>query len=120
MNEQRDPRLQALFTSARQELDGEAFTAGMMTKTRLQRYRVPAYLAAVTLIVIMCAVLLAPSLLEFALLTAQALTTNLVDLGDGWMALAISPINNVASLLILGVKIALMGWKVISNTSYMS
>ena len=118
MTEQQDPRLQALFANARQDLDGEAFTSGMMAKTRLQRYRMPALIAAVTTLVAACAILLAPSLLTFALLTAQALTTNLVDLGDGWLGLALSPVNNIASLLILGARIAFMGWKVITRTSY--
>ena len=118
MTEQQDPRLQALFANAWQDLDGEAFTSGMMAKTRLQRYRTPALIAVVTILVVVCAILLAPSLLTFALLTAQALTTNLVELGDGWLGLALSPINNIASLLILGAKIAFMGWKVISRTSY--
>jgi len=118
MTEQRDPHLQALFANARQELDGEAFTTGMMAKTRLQRYRVPAMIAGVAVLVIVCAILLAPSLLTFALLTAQTLTTNLVELGDGWLGLALSPINNIASLLILGTKLSLMGWKVVSRTNY--
>ena len=78
----------------------------------------PALIAAVTVLVVVCAILLAPSLLTFALLTAQALTTNLVDLGDGWLGLALSPINNIASLIILGTKLSFMGWKVISRTSY--
>ena len=118
MTEQQDPRLQALFANARQDLDGEAFTNGMMAKTRLQRYRTPALIAAVTTLVVVCAIMLAPSLLTFALLSAQAFTTNLVELGDGWLGLTLSPINNIASLLILGARIAFMGWKVISRTSY--
>ena len=46
------------------------------------------------------ALLLAAPLQEFALLLAQGLTTTLIDLGSGWLALIFAPINNIASLIV--------------------
>jgi len=118
VKEDQDPRLQALFAEARQELDGEEFTAGMMARTRLQRYRLPILLSGFALVVTVCALIFTSSLLEFVLLVTQVLTTTLVDLGEGWLAWAFSPINNIASLLILSGKAMHMGWKLITRANY--
>ena len=118
MKESQDPRLQALFAGYQQELDGEEFTTSMLARTRLQRYRVPLTFFGIALVVVVCALIFAPSLLDFVLLITQALTTPLIDLGNGWAAWAFSPINNIASLLILGGRAMFLGWKFITRATF--
>ncbi len=109
MTERLDPRLQSLFDQATQELDGEAFTANVMARTRYARFRLRAMYTAVGLAVVACALLLAPSLQEFSLLVARALTASLIDLGDGWLAIFLSPVNTIGSLIIIAAKAIRMG-----------
>jgi hypothetical protein len=111
MTEELDPRLQSLFVQARQDLDGEAFTALVMARTRYARYRLPAVYTVIVLALVACALLLTPSLQEFSLLVARALTASLIDLGDGWLAVVLSPVNTIGSLLIIAAKAVRVGQK---------
>ena len=117
MTEQLDPRLQTLFANSRDELEGETFVTGVVTKTRFLRYRLPVLLAGITLALAVCALLLAPSLQDFALIVAWGMTTSLVDLGDGWLAWVLMPVNTVGSLLILGAKVIRVAQKKITGAS---
>jgi hypothetical protein len=108
--DQRDPLLQALFADAEQELAGEALTARVMAKTRRRRYGVLAALAAGALLVLTATWLaFGMPLFEFAVLVSMALTTPLVDLGEGWLALLLLPLNTVAGVLLIllrGLRVA--------------
>jgi hypothetical protein len=118
MTEERDPILQQLFTEARQDLDDEVFTARVMQRSRFARYQTAAgWLAAALILVVGAGVLFTP-LQEFALLVGQGLTTALIDLGDGWWALVVAPINSVASVLVLLVKGTRMAMTKIRSASY--
>lgn len=103
--EQRDPFLQSLFTAAGQELEGEAFSARVMARTRSLRYRVLTGGAALILAALSGAwLLLGVPLFEFAVLVSQALATPLFNLGEGWLALVLLPVNTVASVLVITLK----------------
>ena len=121
MDEERDPILQKLFAESQHELDGEAFTASVMTRSRFLRYQrlLPWLGGALALTVTL--LLLVP-LQEFGVLIAlfvtDILTITLFDLGEGWLALVFSPVNNIASLIVLGVKALRMGRKKIIGGSY--
>jgi hypothetical protein len=117
MTDDRDPRLQALFAEAQHELDGETFTARVMTKSRFLRYRVLALWIGMAFVLAAGAWYLAIPL-EVAQLMAQVLTTTLIDLGDGWLAWVFSPVNNIAALLVLFVKAIRVGRKRIIGASY--
>ena len=99
----RDPRLQNLFAEAEQELESEVFTTSVLNQTRAFRYRIMAgwSLAALTLALIAW-LLEIPQ--ELPQLVAQSLTATLVDLGDGWLSWIFSPINNIASLIVLSIR----------------
>jgi len=114
MTENRDPRLQALFADVKNGLEEELFVTDVMVKTRFIRYRLPAMLAAASLIVLIFALVLAPSLQGFALVIAWGMTTPLIELGEGWLAWTLLPINTVGSLLILVAKLIRMGQKKLS------
>lgn len=114
-----DQLLQSAFAEARQDLEDDALTNRVMAKTR----RVLYMLAAATLsiaIVLMASVWLVfgMPLLEFAVLISQFLTMTLIDLGEGWLALVLMPVNNIASLFVIGAKAIHLGWKKILNASF--
>jgi hypothetical protein len=117
MTDDIDPRLQALFAEGQPDLDGEAFTARVMAKSRFLRYRVLALWIGMAMVLAAGAWYLAIPL-EVAQLIAQALTTTLIDLGDGWLAWVFSPVNNIAALLVLFVKAIRVGRKRIIGVSY--
>jgi len=105
MTDVRDPLVQTLFAEAQQELDGKELTARVMARTRsLTILWLAAGVSAAIILLAGAWLFFAIPLLEFAVLIANALTSTLVDLGDGWLALVFLPVNNVASLLVLVVK----------------
>ena len=113
MTDDRNPLLQKLFAEAEQELDGKVFTSDVMAQTRALRYRAFAGWSAAALLLAFIAWLLGiPQ--ELPHFIAQSLTTTLVDLGDSWLAWLISPINNIASLIVLSVKAIRTGMKKLS------
>jgi len=118
MTDDRDSLLQTLFAEAQDDLDGEAFTAQVMARTRSLRYRAAAGWICLALVLVACCWLLAIPLQGFAQLVTQGLDTTLIDLGDSWLAWSFSPVNNVAALLVLSVKAIRVGRKKILVASY--
>lgn len=106
MTDHRDTQLKALFSEARQELDGREFTSRVMRKARSLRFLlIAAGITAALLVTFSAWRLLAIPLLEFAVLVSQVLTETLFDVGDGWLGLLLLPVNNIASLMVLGAKL---------------
>lgn len=116
---ERDPVLQQLFIDAKQDLEDESITAGVMART--QRLKVRLLGGAVLgglLILLISWLAFAGPLLEFALLVSGFLATPLVELGEGWLALAIMPINTVASVVALAGKAAWSLYRRLLNYSF--
>jgi len=104
-NEQRDPLLQSLFDDAEQELDGTALTAKVMARTRSYKLLLLTGGASGVLALLGGAWLLfGVPLFDFAVLLSEVLATPLFNLGEGWLALLLLPVNTVASLLVLLFK----------------
>ena len=120
MADDRDPGLQSLFRQANAQLDGEAFTAQLMTRTRNQRLRVVAGWSSVALLLLACIWLLVLPLQEFAQLMTLILTSSLIDLGEGWLSWFLLPINNIGSVLVLSIKLMRMGSKKFRRASYVN
>lgn len=110
--------LQKLFDEAELDLDAGEFTAGVMARTHKLRNRIVAGGIGVALLAAVCIWLLALPVQKFSQLITQALAISLVDLGDGWLAWAFAPVNNIASLLVLSVKATRVAWKKIVGMSY--
>ena len=105
MNEQRDPLLETLFAEAEQTLEGDALTARVLARTRNFRYLLlTGGTAAAAAMLVGTWLFFGIPLFEFAVLVAAFLTTPLLELGEGWLALALLPINTVASALIVLLK----------------
>lgn len=118
MTEHRDPALEALFKQANRELEGEALTAQVMTRTRSRLVVMAGGAALITMLALLIAwQVFAMPMLEFAVMLSQFFTNPLVDLGEGWVELIFLPINNIASLFVLTAKGALLGWKKLTGTN---
>ncbi|MEE4216144.1 MAG: hypothetical protein V2I48_00880 [Xanthomonadales bacterium] len=118
MTELRDPLLQTLFNEAKQDVVDEALTAQILAHTRNRYYTLIGGGVLVSLAVLLLAWLVfAMPLLEFAVLVSQFFTNPLVELGEGWLALAFMPVNNIASLSVLLAKASLMAWKKLTGTT---
>ena len=117
MTNDRDPILQSLFTAAQKDLDGEVFTDRVNKKTRSQRNRIIAALISVALVMTACIWIFAIPVQEFPRVVTNFLAKTLIDLGDGWAAWVLSPVNNIAGLLVLSLKAMRMFWKKVIATS---
>lgn len=118
MTEDRDPLLQTLFAEAHQELDGEVFISGVLDQIRSQRNPLAAGAVCGALLFAAAAWIFALPLLEIAQLITTALSITLVDLGQGWIFWILSPINNIASVLVLAWKAMRIIRNKILNASY--
>lgn len=108
MTDERDPTLQTLFEAAQQDLAGEAFTSQVMSQTVKRNYRAVMGWICVGLVVAPCAWLVATPLQDAVHLLTQRLSpllsvVSLIDLDDHWPTQILTPVNNIASLIALGV-----------------
>ena len=118
MTELRDPMLQTLFDEANQDQEDNVLTSRILTHTRNRYYTLIGGGLLVSLVILLTAwAVFAMPLLEFAVLVSQLITNPLIELGEGWLALAFLPVNNIASLAVLIAKGALMGWKKLTGTT---
>lgn len=104
MTEDRDPLLQSLFTESQAVTTDDEFTESVMTKTYARRRKVIAAAVIASALLILYTLLFDAPLQEFVVLIVQFLSTELVDMGESWFALAVSPLNSVAGLMALLVK----------------
>ena len=113
MNETtRDPLLLEAFAAAREDLADEAMTRAVLARTARTRWLRLGGLATALLVAVLTTWLaLGMTLEDFAFGIAEALMTPLVDLGEGWLAFFLLPVNTVGSLLVLVLKLARMAWK---------
>jgi len=107
MTDDRDPILQTLFASAEQDLAGDTFTTQVMSQTKL-KHRADIARIGVGLVLVSCALLLATPLQDAVHFMTQrlaplSLVVSLIDLDNRWLAQMLSPVNNIASLIALGL-----------------
>ncbi len=105
MTDERDPRLEALFDVAREELAGEAFAADVMARVGRLRRRTLLAWAAVA-VVLLTGVWLVSGLLTNAVnFLTQLLPQSLVevDAGNQFLAQLLAPINSIAAVVALGL-----------------
>ena len=108
MTEHRDPVLQSLFAvepTAPNGKDAQVFTAGVMAKTRRFVYKVAGVLSAVLVAMLLCIWIFAIPLQEVVQLVTQTVSATLFDLGDGWLSWVAAPVNNIASLIVISLKL---------------
>jgi hypothetical protein len=121
MTERRDPVLQTLFAVDQidqNDQDAQAFTARVMAKTRKLIYQLAGVLAAVALLLLICVWVFAIPLQEVVQLVTQTVSVTLFDLGDGWASWVFSPVNNIASLIVISLKAIRIVHKKVLRASY--
>ena len=118
LTDKRDTALQDLFIAANNDLPSEEFTRSVMKKMRqrhLRRYAIAAGFGLISLIGIW---FLALPVQTFVQLLTALLTQSLFDFGDTWLSWLLAPINNIASLLVLSIKLLLSFKKMITGRAY--
>ena len=118
MTDHRDPVLSSLFANSQVDQEDTAFTDHVVAKTRSLRYKIVAGLACFVLVLVAGAWALELPMMEVVQLITEGLTTNLVQLDDGWLSWVLMPVNNVASVLVLSLKAFRMLRKKIISTTY--
>lgn len=121
MTDHRDPVLQSLFAASQVQLsdqDGKLFTARVMAKTRKLFYGSVTAVIALAVLLIASAWLLGIPIREVVDNLTQTLATTLFDFGDGWVSWVLMPVNNIAGLLVLILKIFRMIWKKVRVASF--
>jgi len=102
MTYDRDPNLQALFSQAEQEFDGEAFGREIMANIERERRRAQLLWLGIAAVIVACLVLVAEPLMAAVELAGRLLPVSLVDVRTEWLQQLVSPINSVAAALALG------------------
>ena len=103
MTEDRDPALQNLFAELDRELDAEPFTADVLAQMdRLKAWTTFGWICG-GLVLVALAWLLAVPLQFGAHLLTQSLTLPLIELDNRGLAQILSPVNNFAIFLALGL-----------------
>ena len=116
--ELQNAKLESLFAEAKCEFEGEAITAQVMSRTRNRLFTLLGSGVLLGLVALLFGwYVFAGPLLEFAVLVSDFLTNPLIDLGEGWLALVLLPINNIASILVLSTKVSLLAWKKLTGSS---
>ena len=118
MTDERDPLLEGAFAASHQPpLDDETFTAAVVKRARFERLRIAApWLAVGAVVTVAVWVLAVP--LETAHVITRILGLTIVDLGEGWLAWLLAPINNIAAVLAAGFKLVRMARKKVIAASY--
>ncbi len=105
MTDERDPRLEALFDAAREELASEEFAAAVMVRVAHSRRRALLGWAAVAVVLLTGAWLVSGPLTNAVNLLTQLLPQSLVevDAGNRFLVQLLAPINSVAAVVALGL-----------------
>ncbi len=102
MSDDRDPLLEQFFAEAEQELDDSAFVNNIVALARKQRRQRMLWLGAACLVIVPVVWLVATPLNELALSLMELIFRPVSDANAGFAAPILSPLNNFASLLVLG------------------
>ena len=111
MTNDRDAVLLELFTEADTALEGGAFTESVLKRTYGLVIRLGLVAAAVVTVVLASALVMGLSPWLVAQQLSNVLTTSLIEMGEGWMAWVLAPINSIGGALIIAAKGARMLYK---------
>ncbi len=101
MTNDRDPVLQKLFAESEEDLDGDVFTARVMSQAgRVNRVSIARRLV-LGILLLVCAWFAAAPLLHASALLTQGLLAPLLPLESGLFTLLLAPVNSYAAGLAL-------------------
>ena len=90
----------------------------MLAKTRRLVYQLVAAALGLLLALLICAWWFSVPVQELSLMITRFLATPLIDLGEGWLGWIFTPVNNLAALGALSVKLLRMTWRKVVGRSY--
>lgn len=108
-NDDRDPLLLSLFTSAQNDLEGHEFAGQVMLQLGISKRKAVMGWSCIGLVLALCVVLLSSPLQQVVQLLTLSVSLSLIDVDHRLLAEIISPMNNMGSLLAL----ALFGLRII-------
>ncbi len=99
MTEERDPKLEALFIQAEENLADDGYVDAVVGS--LRRHRRNSLIGRFTAVLLLVALefLLSAPFQNSAATIANALSMSLIDIEGQWLAFALAPLNSVAGLL---------------------
>ena len=105
MTDERDPRLDALFDAAREELPGDEFAADVMGRVDRLRRRTLVGWAAVAVALLAGAWVLSGPLTHAAGLLTRLLPQSLVEVeaGNQLLVQLLAPVNSLGTVIALGL-----------------
>ena len=119
MNNDRDMVLQNLFNEANEKLDDSGFTSQVVKRTYKLLIRLGLLLVCTALVLLAGMLIFDISPLVVVQGVTEALTTPVFDAGDGWAGWLLTPINNIAGVLVLGFKsFRILHKKVLRGSSF--
>ena len=99
MNNDRDPRLAALFQATPDLPADEAFTESIDRAIESRRHRILAGRIVIVLAIVAIELLLNLPIQSSLGAVAELLNTSLVPTGESWLSTLLSPVNSVAGLV---------------------
>jgi hypothetical protein len=98
-----DPVLQALFDNARSDVLENGFTDQVMVEVGKSRRKTIAIWIGMCLLALIVLWWLAEPVVGLVNLITGLLPVSLFDLGEGWIAVFLAPLNSVAAVVGLGL-----------------
>jgi hypothetical protein len=98
-----DPNLEALFSKAVQDFDGDAFAHEVMAQVDAERRRTLLFWSGLGIAATVVLALLASPVLTAIEMATRFLPTSLVEIETGWLQQLLSPINSIAAVIAIGV-----------------
>jgi hypothetical protein len=111
MNNDCDAVLIELFTEADKTLDDGAFTQKVLKRTYGLVIRLGLLAMGIAAVVLAGAVVMGLVPLSVAQQLSNVLTTSLIELGEGWAAWVLAPINSIGGALVISAKVARVLYK---------
>lgn len=99
MNDERDPKLEALFTDAEAESPNDDFTDKVMTGVASRRRNVMIGRIAIVALIVLLEVLLSAPVQSAVGALVEVLGTPLVELNQSTLATMLTPVNSVAGVI---------------------
>jgi len=107
MNDERDPMIESLFKDAEKELDGDVFTERVIAGVNRRHRRIVGVRIAIILALVVVELMTTEPIQNTVGAATQLLSTQLLDLGEGWFSTLFGPLNSVlgiVGLLLIGMQ----------------
>lgn len=99
MTSDRDPTLQSLFDAAEQNLADAEFTGAVVDRMNRRRRQLLLGRVAVVAAIVVLEIIPESPLRSSMGLVVEALSRDLVPVGDGWLGFLVAPLNSLAGLV---------------------